>query len=37
MDGVLVIDRQANEAIERERFPIPTIEEILDKLNGSAF
>jgi hypothetical protein len=33
----LVTDmRQANEANERERFPIPTTEEILDKLNGSA-
>jgi hypothetical protein len=28
--------RQANEAIQREKFPIPTIEEILEKLNGSA-
>ena len=27
--------RQANEAIERERHPIPTIEEVLYELNGS--
>lgn len=27
--------RQANEAIERERFPIPTVEETLTEMNGS--
>lgn len=27
--------RQANEAVERERFPIPTIEETLIEMNGS--
>ena len=27
--------RRANEAIERERHPIPTIEEVLHDLNGS--
>ena len=27
--------RRANEAIERERHPIPTIEEVLHNLNGS--
>ena len=27
--------RKANEAIERERHPIPTVEEVLHKLNGS--
>ena len=27
--------RQANEAIERERFPIPTVEETLAEMNGS--
>lgn len=28
--------RMANEAIERERYQIPTIEEVLQELNGSA-
>ena len=28
--------RRANEAIDRERHPIPTVEEILHSLNGSA-
>lgn len=27
--------RQANEAVERERFPIPTVEEVLLEINGS--
>ena len=32
---VCVDMRRANEAIERERHPIPTIEEVLHDLNGS--
>ena len=32
---VCVDMRRANEAIERERHPIPTIEEVLNDLNGS--
>ena len=27
--------RQANESVERERFPMPTVEEVLAELNGS--
>ena len=29
--------RQANTAVKRERFPIPTIEEVLQDLNGAAY
>ena len=32
---ICVDTRRANEAIERERHPIPTIEEVLHDLNGS--
>ena len=34
---VCVDMRPANEAIIRERHPIPTVEEILQDLNGSSF
>ena len=35
-DVRLCVDmRQANEAIQRERFPIPTVEETLIEMNGS--
>ena len=34
----LVVDmRRANETIIRERHPIPTVEEVLQKLNGNAY
>ncbi len=29
--------RQANTAVERERFPLPNIDEILEEMNGAKY